>query len=183
MRSVEITIQKLISSGLDPKLENNPYLCFVYTSFQVTAASCKSCTRNTLKSCHCRSGPPRSPTATPEDWPRNTEMSFSARYAGSLRLAALPHWHTRVCGMAGAQIRMVFLGLDLQADEARHEAAYTRIMEQVFARDPEGAVLAFADMMKKVLKYGRETGTILIMLITEPISNLPLTSTLFLLIK
>ena len=35
MRSVEITIQNLIGSGLDPKLENNPYLCFIYTSFQV----------------------------------------------------------------------------------------------------------------------------------------------------
>eukprot|EP00951_Prasinocladus_malaysianus_P039732 scaffold447813_cov44-Prasinocladus_malaysianus.AAC.1 len=34
MRSVEVTIQNLIASGLDPKLENNPYLCFVYTSFQ-----------------------------------------------------------------------------------------------------------------------------------------------------
>jgi len=36
MHSVESTIQRLISSGLDPKLENNPYLCFIYTSFQVS---------------------------------------------------------------------------------------------------------------------------------------------------
>ena len=35
MRAVEVTVQNLIGSGLDPKLENNPYLCFVYTSFQV----------------------------------------------------------------------------------------------------------------------------------------------------
>lgn len=35
MHAVEVTIQNLISHGLDPKLENNPYLCFVYTSFQV----------------------------------------------------------------------------------------------------------------------------------------------------
>lgn len=35
MKQIEVTIQKLISSGLDPQLENNPYLCFVYTSFQV----------------------------------------------------------------------------------------------------------------------------------------------------
>ena len=34
MRAVEVTIQNLIGRGLDPKLENNPYLCFVYTSFQ-----------------------------------------------------------------------------------------------------------------------------------------------------
>lgn len=35
MRAVETTIQRLIGSGMDPQLENNPYLCFVYTSFQV----------------------------------------------------------------------------------------------------------------------------------------------------
>ena len=34
MRAVEVTIQNLIGRGLDPKLENSPYLCFVYTSFQ-----------------------------------------------------------------------------------------------------------------------------------------------------
>ena len=35
MRAVEVTIQRLIGSGMDPKTENNPYLGFVYTSFQV----------------------------------------------------------------------------------------------------------------------------------------------------
>ena len=34
MGAVERTIQHLIGAGLDPGLENNPYLCFVYTSFQ-----------------------------------------------------------------------------------------------------------------------------------------------------
>ena len=37
MRSVERTIQNLIGSGMDPKTENNPYLCFVFTSFQERA--------------------------------------------------------------------------------------------------------------------------------------------------
>ncbi len=32
---LQVTIQQLIGAGLDPQLENNPYLCFVYTSFQV----------------------------------------------------------------------------------------------------------------------------------------------------
>jgi hypothetical protein len=35
MRQVEVTIQNLIGSGMDPKTENNPYLGFIYTSFQV----------------------------------------------------------------------------------------------------------------------------------------------------
>lgn len=37
MASVERTIQNLIGSGMDPKTENNPYLCFVFTSFQERA--------------------------------------------------------------------------------------------------------------------------------------------------
>ena len=32
MRAVEITIQNLIGSGMDPKTENNPYLGFVCAS-------------------------------------------------------------------------------------------------------------------------------------------------------
>lgn len=35
MKSIEVTIQNLIGSGMDPKTENNPYLGFLYTSFQV----------------------------------------------------------------------------------------------------------------------------------------------------
>ncbi|MCL8600346.1 acyl-ACP desaturase [Proteus mirabilis] len=37
MRQVEKTIQYLIGSGMDPKTENNPYLGFIYTSFQERA--------------------------------------------------------------------------------------------------------------------------------------------------
>ena len=35
MKQVERTVQRLISAGMDPRSENHPYLCFVYTSFQV----------------------------------------------------------------------------------------------------------------------------------------------------
>jgi len=37
MRAVEVTIQHLISRGFDPVTENDPYLGFVYTSFQERA--------------------------------------------------------------------------------------------------------------------------------------------------
>ena len=37
MHAVEVTIQNLIGSGMDPKTENNPYLGFIYTSFQERA--------------------------------------------------------------------------------------------------------------------------------------------------
>ncbi|VFQ95556.1 unnamed protein product [Cuscuta campestris] len=37
MRQIEKTIQYLIGSGMDPGTENNPYLGFIYTSFQERA--------------------------------------------------------------------------------------------------------------------------------------------------
>lgn len=37
MKAVECTIQNLIGSGMDPRTENNPYLGFVFTSFQERA--------------------------------------------------------------------------------------------------------------------------------------------------
>ncbi|XP_065012346.1 stearoyl-[acyl-carrier-protein] 9-desaturase, chloroplastic isoform X1 [Musa acuminata AAA Group] len=37
----------------------------------------------------------------------------------------------------------------IAADEKRHETAYTKIVEKLFEIDPDGTMLAFADMMKK----------------------------------
>ena len=38
---------------------------------------------------------------------------------------------------------------NIASDEKRHEKAYTKIVEKLFEIDPDGAVLAFADMMRK----------------------------------
>merc|ERR1719389_80399 len=37
MKAVETTIQHLIGSGMNPKTDNNPYLGYLYTSFQERA--------------------------------------------------------------------------------------------------------------------------------------------------
>ena len=37
MTAVERTIQYLIGTGMDPKTENNPYMGYIYTSFQERA--------------------------------------------------------------------------------------------------------------------------------------------------
>ncbi|KAG2491318.1 hypothetical protein HYH03_010324 [Edaphochlamys debaryana] len=99
-KSIDVTIQNLIGSGMDPKTENNPYLGFCYTSFQERA----------------------------------TKVSHgnTARHAleyGDETLA-------KICGM-------------IASDEGRHEIAYQRIMDALFARDVNGAMLGFADMMRK----------------------------------
>ncbi|KAG9446998.1 hypothetical protein H6P81_013126 [Aristolochia fimbriata] len=100
MRQIEKTIQYLIGSGMDPKTENNPYLGFVYTSFQERATSIS----------HGNTG-------------------RHAKEHGDTQLA-------KICGM-------------IAADEKRHERAYTTIVEKLFEIDPDGAMVAFADMMKK----------------------------------
>ena len=37
MKVIEQTIHRLITSGMNNGAENNPYMCFVYTSFQERA--------------------------------------------------------------------------------------------------------------------------------------------------
>ena len=37
----------------------------------------------------------------------------------------------------------------IASDEKRHETAYTKIVEKLFEIDPDGTVMALADMMKK----------------------------------
>jgi len=100
MRSVEVTIQNLIGSGMNPKTENNPYLGFVYTSFQ--------------------------------------ERATKVSHGNTARLAQEYGDDTlsKICGV-------------IASDESRHEIAYTRIVDELFRQDPNGAMLAFADMMKK----------------------------------
>ena len=100
LKSVEVTIQNLIGSGMDPKTENNPYLGFVYTSFQERA----------------------------------TKVSH-----GNTARHALEHGDEILSKICGA----------IASDESRHEIAYTRIIDELFSRDPDGAMLAFADMMRK----------------------------------
>ncbi|XP_008218541.1 PREDICTED: stearoyl-[acyl-carrier-protein] 9-desaturase, chloroplastic-like [Prunus mume] len=100
MKQIEKTIQYLIGSGMDPKTENNPYLGFIYTSFQERATFISH--GNTAR---------------------------QAKEHGDLKLA-------QICGT-------------IASDEKRHETAYTKIVEKLFEIDPDGTVLALADMMKK----------------------------------
>ncbi|KAL6768704.1 Acyl-[acyl-carrier-protein] desaturase 5, chloroplastic [Auxenochlorella protothecoides] len=100
MKAIEVTIQNLIGSGMNPKTENNPYLGFVYTSFQERATK----------------------------YSHGNTARLAAQY-GDATLS-------KVCGV-------------IAADEGRHEIAYTRIVEEFFRLDPEGAMSAYADMMRK----------------------------------
>ncbi|CAH9133919.1 unnamed protein product [Cuscuta epithymum] len=100
MKAIEKTIQYLIGSGMDPRTENNPYLGFIYTSFQERATFISHGNTGRL-----------------------------AKEHGDLKLA-------QVCGI-------------IASDEKRHETAYTKIVEKLFEVDPDGTVVAFADMMKK----------------------------------
>ncbi|TVU36294.1 hypothetical protein EJB05_18224, partial [Eragrostis curvula] len=116
MRMVEKTVQYLIGSGMDPGTENNPYLGFVYTSFQERATAVSHGNTARLAKAH-----------------------------GDDVLA-------RTCGT-------------IAADEKRHETAYGRIVEQLLRLDPDGAVLAVADMMCKritmpahLMHDGRDAG-------------------------
>ncbi|CAI9090803.1 OLC1v1025658C2 [Oldenlandia corymbosa var. corymbosa] len=100
MKQIEKTTQYLIGSGMDPRTENNPYLGFIYTSFQERATFISH--GNTAR---------------------------LAKEHGDMKLA-------QICGT-------------IAADEKRHETAYSKIIEKLFEIDPDGTVLALADMMRK----------------------------------
>ncbi|CAM8950995.1 unnamed protein product [Rhodiola kirilowii] len=100
MRQIEKTIQYLIGSGMDPRTENDPYLGFIYTSFQERAT-----------------------------FVSHGNTARHAKDYGDIKLA-------QICGI-------------IAADEKRHETAYCKIVEKLFEIDPDGTVLAFADMMRK----------------------------------
>lgn len=100
MKSIELTIQNLIGSGMDPKTENNPYLGFIYTSFQERA----------------------------------TKVSH-----GNTARHALEFGDELLAKMCGS----------IASDEGRHEIAYQRIVDKLYELDPDGSVVAFADMMRK----------------------------------
>lgn len=75
-----------------------------------------------------------SPTPLLASQERATKYSHgnTARLAAQYGDATL----SKVCGV-------------IAADEGRHEIAYTRIVEEFFRLDPEGAMSAYADMMRK----------------------------------
>ncbi|TAK52544.1 MAG: acyl-ACP desaturase, partial [Bacteroidetes bacterium] len=100
MRAVETTIHHLIKDGFNPQTENDPYLGFIYTSFQERAT--KIAHRN---------------------------VGILAKRAGEDTL------HT-ICG-------------HIASDEARHETAYKLFMTKIFEVDAAGAIISFAEMMKR----------------------------------
>ncbi|OAY58402.1 stearoyl-[acyl-carrier-protein] 9-desaturase 6, chloroplastic [Manihot esculenta] len=100
MAMIEKTVQYLIGAGMDPGTENNPYLGFVYTSFQERAT-----------------------------FVSHGNTARLAKEGGDPVLA-------RICGT-------------IAADEKRHENAYAGIVEKLVEVDPNGAMLAIADMMRK----------------------------------
>ncbi|CAH9128467.1 unnamed protein product [Cuscuta epithymum] len=100
MTMVERTVQHLIGAGMDSGTENNPYLGFVYTSFQERAT-----------------------------FVAHGNTARLAKEGGDPVLA-------RICGT-------------IAADEKRHENAYCKIVEKLLEVDPDGAMVAIGDMMRK----------------------------------
>ena len=64
------------------------------------------------------------------------------------RATKMSHGATgRLAAKAGDEVLTKIVGL-IAGDEARHEAGYTRTMDLIFEKDPDGAVACFADMMR-----------------------------------
>lgn len=99
MRSIEVTIQHLITSGFNPGAKKDPYRGFIYTSFQERATKIS-----------------------------HGNVGKLAKKAGDSNLA-------RICAK-------------IAGDEGRHEKAYQKFSTEILARDPDGFIHEFADVMR-----------------------------------
>ncbi|OAY51813.1 stearoyl-[acyl-carrier-protein] 9-desaturase, chloroplastic [Manihot esculenta] len=65
------------------------------------------------------------------------------------RATFISHGNTARLAKEHGDIKLAQICGTIAADEKRHETAYTKIVEKLFEIDPDGTVLAFADMMRK----------------------------------
>ncbi|KAH7858867.1 hypothetical protein Vadar_028913 [Vaccinium darrowii] len=65
------------------------------------------------------------------------------------RATFISHSNTARRAKEYGDIKLAQICGTIASDEKRHEAAYTKIVEKLFEIDPEGTVLAFANMMRK----------------------------------
>ncbi|PIN00383.1 Acyl-[acyl-carrier-protein] desaturase [Handroanthus impetiginosus] len=65
------------------------------------------------------------------------------------RATFISHGNTARLAREHGDLKLAQICGTIAADEKRHETAYTKIVEKLFEIDPDGTVLAFADMMKK----------------------------------
>ncbi|KAK1299794.1 hypothetical protein QJS10_CPB13g01674 [Acorus calamus] len=71
------------------------------------------------------------------------------------RATFISHGNTARLAKVHGDIKLAQICGTIAADEKRHEMAYTKIVEKLFQIDPDGALLAFEDMMrKKILMPG-----------------------------
>ena len=66
------------------------------------------------------------------------------------RATFISHGNTALHAKEHGDLKLATICGIIAADEKRHENAYTKIVEKLFEIDPNGAMLAFADMMKKI---------------------------------
>ncbi|XP_028062610.1 stearoyl-[acyl-carrier-protein] 9-desaturase, chloroplastic-like [Camellia sinensis] len=65
------------------------------------------------------------------------------------RATFISHGNTARLAKHYGDINLAQICGTIASDEKRHETAYTKIMKKLFEVDPDAAVIAFADMMKK----------------------------------
>ncbi|XWS09434.1 hypothetical protein CRYUN_Cryun40dG0084200 [Craigia yunnanensis] len=65
------------------------------------------------------------------------------------RATFISHGNTARLAKEHGDIKLAHLCGSIASDEKRHETAYTKIIAKLFEIDPDGAVLSFADMMRK----------------------------------
>merc|ERR1712118_135867 len=72
------------------------------------------------------------------------------------RATKIAHSNTAKLARADGDKNLSQICIQIASDEQRHEIAYQKIVEEFFRRDPDGTMMAFADMMRKGEHRDRE---------------------------
>ena len=85
--------------------------------------------------------------------PRANSNLYAGLIYTSFQERATKISHARVGTLAGqhGDAHLADICKKIAGDESRHEAFYTRMMGEVMQRDPEGGVLTFKDLMRRII--------------------------------
>ncbi|KAL0388105.1 UNVERIFIED_CONTAM: Stearoyl-[acyl-carrier-protein] 9-desaturase, chloroplastic [Sesamum radiatum] len=80
---------------------------------------------------------------------REQSLPWIYLYIFPRKATFISHGNTARLAREHGDLKLAQICGTIASDEKRHETAYTKIVEKLFEIDPDGTVLAFADMMRK----------------------------------
>lgn len=144
MRSIEVTIQHLITNGFNPKIKKDPYKGFIYTSFQerATKVSHQNVARLANNAGACgRAGV----LVFRAEWIDQMDVACPSLFPPTPHLNLTPPPSRKRDATGDGNLGLICS--KIAGDESRHEKAYQAIFKEILERDPEGGIRSMYELM------------------------------------